>query len=303
MRIPRCRGALTRIIPLALSISLALLAPTGGGLAEAPDLPDGPIFPTPPVSIPARQPGALSGTEFGNLTKGMAGRERQRLAVNELLAGNVPEYLRSLRPVHLTARSMDGASVLTATVWVMPDYLAIGSDRDFLRIPLTRPSIALVSKAFDLTLPTKKIVDAVFEQADYRYSPQPLPPGPKMRSSAYYLRHQELIEGQHESGDPNSLVVGCKKDIVLTGRLRQRSDRIAIYGWHRRSGDPIQPLSLIHGARYADYSHGVRLMSPNVEIGGSVRSIYEVLADPLLAPILSDEGPIPQARQLVSSSG
>jgi hypothetical protein len=55
----------------------------------------------------------------------------------------------------------------------------------------------------------------------------------------------------------------------------------------------------VHGARYADYSHGVRLVWHEVSIGHERRSIYDVLADPVLAPVLSGEGPLRDARALM----
>jgi len=65
---------------------------------------------------------------------------------------------------------------------------------------------------------------------------------------------------------------------------------VAIYGWHWPWGSPIQPLSTVHGARYADYSHGVRLVSETVLIDDEPRQISTVLEDPDLAGLLSDEG-------------
>src|SRR5260221_9384151 len=76
--------------------------------------------------------------------------------------------------------------------------------------------------------------------------------------------------------------------------------RIAIYGWHLSSGHPIQPLNLWHGARYADYSHGARLVSQIVLVNDMQRSLYDVMSDPKLAPIISREGAIPLPRELVA---
>jgi len=88
------------------------------------------------------------------------------------------------------------------------------------------------------------------------------------------------------------LISGDKKDIVITNLLAKNEGKIAIYGWHRGPGDPIQPLSTVHAANYADYSHGVRLVSNRALINGELRSIYDILQTPTTARILSDEGPI-----------
>ena len=56
----------------------------------------------------------------------------------------------------------------------------------------------------------------------------------------------------------------------------------------------------MHGARYADYSHGVRLVSVVAYVDGRPRSLIDALQDPRLAPALSDEGPIARAAELMS---
>ena len=71
---------------------------------------------------------------------------------------------------------------------------------------------------------------------------------------------------------------------------------------NRLNGAPIQPLSTVHGACYADYSHGIRLVSETVVVDGKTRSVYDVLLDPVLSKVLSDEGPIPHLRELMNVS-
>jgi hypothetical protein len=83
--------------------------------------------------------------------------------------------------------------------------------------------------------------------------------------------------------------------LVLTNRLLANPDRVAIYGWHEDGGRPIQPLSTVHGARYADYSHGVRLVSAMAYVDGAARPLLDLLEDPRLARLVSDEGPISRA--------
>ena len=57
---------------------------------------------------------------------------------------------------------------------------------------------------------------------------------------------------------------------------RANPGKIAIYGWHRLNGAPIQPLSTVHGACYADYSHGIRLVSETVLVDGKTRFVHHV---------------------------
>ena len=85
----------------------------------------------------------------------------------------------------------------------------------------------------------------------------------------------------------------------MTNLLAGEPGKIAIYGWHRSRGYPIQPLSTVHGARYADYSHGIRLVSDIVLMDGQFESIYKILQDPSLADTLSDEGVLPNLGQMI----
>ena len=59
-----------------------------------------------------------------------------------------------------------------------------------------------------------------------------------------------------------------------------------------KNGKAIQPLSLVHGNYYSDYSHGIRLVSNTIEINGEAHPIEIVLKDPSLAKIISYEGPV-----------
>ena len=247
--------------------------------------------------VPPRPADAVSGSGFARRTAEMPVPEREAAALLELRRGNIPEFLRNLRPVQLRGgAACTGVESPTAIVWVMPDYLAIGSDDDFLRLPLSFPAAVTVAEEFGFALPTPKIVDAIYEQSALHLEPQPMTPGRSMCSMGYFLRHQQMIEEQRQGRRSGELVAGHKKDLVLTKRLRQQPGRVAIYGWHRLNGEPIQPLSIVHGEGYADYSHGVRLVSQTVWLAGEGRSIFEVLQDTALAPLLTREGVMEDAN-------
>ena len=223
----------------------------------------------------------------------MERHEREQAILDQITQGNLPGFLRKLVPVKLSDTTADGKT-FAATIFVMPDYLAIGSDHDFLRIPMNLHTAAAIARRFDFVLPTKKIVDALYDHSRCHFTPQPLPAGPQMTSTEYYRTHNAMIDQQAQSlGFPlGALSSGHKKDVVLTNRLATHPGQIAIYGWHRASGDPIQPLSTVHGAGYADYSHGIRLVAGRALVGDQWRSLHEILADSSLANVLSDEGPI-----------
>ena len=244
-------------------------------------------------NIPVAALQAVSGSQFAESVLKMDRHEREHAIQDQILAGNLPGFLRKLVPVKLTSEPA-GRKTLSATIFVMPEYLAIGSDGDFLRIPMNLHTATAIANRFGFMLPTKKIVDAIYDQSSCHFTPQPLPAGPQMTSTEYYRTHNAMIDKQSQAlGFPlGALVSGHKKDVVLTNRLVTRPGQIAIYGWHRATGAPIQPLSTVHGAGYADYSHGIRLVSRTAMVDGKLRSVADILHDSRLAKILSDEGPI-----------
>ncbi|TCP38748.1 hypothetical protein EV662_11849 [Rhodovulum marinum] len=251
------------------------------------------------AGIPNRPRGAAPGGALARKMDGLQGAERDRLIERELLAGNLPGFLRMLTPVTIRGRLPSGR-VGEVTICVTPDYLALGSDSDYLRVPMGLPAAARVADRFGFLLPTTRMVDAIFAQARLRLAPQPMTPGAAMTSTRYFWQHNRTVDGQTR-GRAGQLTAGQKKDLVLTNRLRRNPGRVAIYGWHKPDGQPIQPLSTVHGARYADYSHGVRLVSQTAYVGGRAVALADLLADPTYAGILSGEGPIEAPARLMAS--
>jgi hypothetical protein len=243
--------------------------------------------------IPTRSAQDLTGSQFVRYVSTMSPQGREQAIFDQIAEGNVPGFLRKLVPVELQCELANGQR-LTATIFVTPDYLAIGSDSDFLRIPMNLHTALTIAERFGFILPTRKMVDAIYVQSRYHLAPQPLPAGPEMRSTDYYWVHNQMIEDQVRAigARLGALISGDKKDVVLSNRLATHLGRIAIYGWHRGPGQPIQPLSTVHGANYEDYSHGIRLVSQWALVNGKLQSIRDLLQNPATARVFSDEGPI-----------
>ncbi len=240
-------------------------------------------------AMPSRRGGPAGSEFFAGLT-GVSGPDRDARAIAELARGNMPSFLQVLAPVTFRGQDGRGAQV-EITICVTPDYLALGSDKDYVRVPLGLPAAARIAGAFDMTLPTPRMVDAIYAQANVKLSPAPMTPGAQMSSTGYFVTHNATIEKQ--LGGRRGLVGGHKKDVVMANRMASAPGRVAIYGWHQSNGAPIQPVSTVHGANYADYSHGIRLVSKTAYLNGKAVSLDDLLASSRYAHLLNSDGPMP----------
>ncbi len=234
-----------------------------------------------------RSPGAPTGSAFVAEVGGLSLTQREQRIQEEILAGNVPGFLRRLWPVHVSAGGHEG------TYFVTPDYLCIGSDADFVRMPMTPLVAQPIADALGCLLTTRKMTNDVYAQATVKLAPSPISPQTTdITLVSTFVQHHQTIEGQRAGIPLGPLVAGIKKDVVITPQLATNPGKVAIYGWHQLSGVPIQPLYLGHGIQYVDYSHGIRLVAGTMLVDGVPMPVADVLADPSLAGLLSDEGVI-----------
>jgi hypothetical protein len=239
--------------------------------------------------IPKRPADAVGGTEFFKTLDKLTAAGREEAVEREILRGNIPDFLRAFQQVTVKAKDATGKEQ-TAAIEVMPDYLAIGSDMDFVRVPMTPRTAARIADAFGCALPTRKVVDEVYRAAGVKLEPKPLTQD--RESSGTFLRHNSIIEEQRAGKKLGELVAGIKKDMVVSNRLDEKLNRVAIYGWHKTDGKAIQPLTIVHTEEYVDYSHGVRLMQRAVKVDGKTWDVRQLLNSTNLCGLLSDEGSI-----------
>ena len=245
--------------------------------------------PATPPDIPARKVDAITGTEFIKSVAHLAREEREDAIRRELLSGNIPSFLRILRTVEVNAVDSSGTKH-TVSYDVMPDYLAIGSDKNFVRMPMTPYTGQAFCDAFGFVLPTSKMVDDIWAAATTHLEPRPLTI--ERESPLTFLQHHRIVEAQLKGVEPGVFVAGIKKDLVLTNKLLEKPQRVAIYGWHYSNGKPIQPVYTGHVDWYVDYSHGVRPVRRSMRVDGVVKSFESVMKDPQLRNLISNEGEI-----------
>ena len=88
------------------------------------------ILPTLADKLPPRSESAMTGAEFAKAIAEKEGRGREQAIEEQLLAGNMPDFLKELKPVRLGGR-LDNGKTVEVTIFVTPDYLAVGPTRIF----------------------------------------------------------------------------------------------------------------------------------------------------------------------------
>ena len=238
----------------------------------------------------------VTGSSFLAATARMGTAEREAQILAQLQRRNVPPFLRGNFSVSVTVAGRGHTIVFAA----LPDYLAIGfADADFVRIPTAAFTAQCAADAFNASLPTPKMVDLIWRAAPVHVEPRPLPPTANMTSNAWFAQENALVEAElaAQGSPPRHLGGGGdKKDVVLSTGYVAHPNSTCIYGWPWLNGSNIQELFCGHAASYADYSHGVRLVQSNVSLDGAQARLADVLADPVLSTLLSDEGPLASAR-------
>ena len=124
----------------------------------------------------------------------------------------------------------------------------------------------------------------------------PKPLTQEREAARTFQQHDGIIKGQLKGTKRGAFVAGIKKDVVVSNKLREKPNRVAIYGWHYPRGEPIQPLYAGHVDWYVDYSHGIRPVRRTMRVDGRTMRYEQILADSLLHVLLSDEGIIAAPR-------
>ena len=229
----------------------------------------------------------VTGEQFFKDAMTMQWKQRDSFAVKEILAGNIPTFLLKLIPINVIAIDSTTGKVNRATYYVMPDYLSVGTNKNWARIPLTPIAAQLIADSLQCFLPTRKMVNDIYANAAIKLTPVPM--YIHRDSTVTMWQHHLIIEGQRKQ--QKGLIAGIKKDIVISDLLTRsaKTNRVAIYGWHLPDGKPIQPLYTGHVNWYADYSHGVRLIFRKIKVNGNWMDYAKVMEHPILKKLLSDE--------------
>lgn len=236
--------------------------------------------------------GDMTGLAFAATIANMGlGPARELAIYQQFELGNIPDFMRAPKRVSISG----GGHCIE--VDVLPDVLCVGTDDDFMRLPMTPMTAQRIADLFAATLITPFLSDQVWRQADLHIDPMnvTMPPTAEMTSTKWFVDQNAKVE--HARAGRAGLIAGHKKDIVLANPLAlpQFHDRVAIYGWHQLSGTPIQglnpspniPPSHTHVRTYVDYSHGVRLMSLDLVLDNADRDFLEIVQDEEVSQLIN----------------
>ena len=247
----------------------------------------------------------ISGSRLMDSVSALELIDREKLILSLVKKGHIPNHLRTPIPVQHQQRV--GDSLYSIIFYVSPDYLSLGTDEDFSRIPMTPILAQQVMDEINAVLPTRKMVNLIWQAASLKLEPQPISPSDAMTTVPVFRQHETLIDAQvkadggaHELGE---LIAGHKKDVILSNRIASNLNKVVIYGWHWLTGSPIQPIYSGHVNWYADYSHGIRPVLSLCMVNGKLVQIREILRDEQLYVLLSDEsGPMSLTRYDTSAT-
>lgn len=244
-----------------------------------------------PLQIPQRDSNAETGSEFMQRMIPLELEEREEEIFKALASGNMPDFLRE--PIRLTSTFTDSIGQTHELIYeILPDYLAIGSNEDYCRIPMNPHTAQRLADALGASLITAQISDQIYAQAEVKLDPFFYKPvGRENESVEKFILHNTQIEQQKKEakGQHGQLIAGIKKDVILSNRLANSPNKVVIYGWHKLDGNPIQPVYSGHVDWYVDYSHGIRLMNNEVLLDGKITTVSKILSDPVLYRLLSNE--------------
>ncbi len=285
----------TRVLGLLICLWLAL----AGGLCRAQTL-----------SLPPRATNAPTGSQFINIILPMAQTDRENWVLAQIAAGNIPGWLRNLVPI--SASFATNGITHTVKYYATPDYLAIGSDQDYFLEPMTPILAQRLANLLHCSLPTRLMVNQIWTNSTVKLTASTFNPNNyAINTVPVFVLENTAVMGQRDAvtnAQPlGALVSGDKKDIIISTLIYnnlqgQAPKPVVIYGWIQPDGSPIQPEYNGHAESYMDYSHGIRMVQMAITVDGAPNTVTNILTDPVLWPLLSDEGAIAKPYYTVDNT-
>ena len=118
----------------------------------------------------------MRGTDFFKMVTTWHWKERDSAAVELILSGDVAKFLQRFVRIRTSISDSVTCKRVNALYYVAPDYLGIGTDDDWVRVPLTPNAAQKIADSLLCLLPTRKMVDDIYVQAKVKLEPVPCRP-------------------------------------------------------------------------------------------------------------------------------
>ena len=171
---------------------------------------------------------------------------------------------------------------------MLPDYLAIGSNEDFVYIPMNGITFGLICAAWGGSPPTKKIVSFTHKYAK-RIDFRPMTPTQgfpydhsMMHTDRYVIYNGWCKKAREKAGVKlGELVSGHKKDVILDPYLEEvQWKKVGVFGGYIGTRPIHNFEGHSHLWSYKDYSHGCRVVDQEVVFeDGSIDTVKNILED------------------------
>lgn len=218
------------------------------------------------------------------------GEERERMVRDFALRGDVPAHIQTWCTVPVEHEGLTGEFYCT------PDFLSIGSDDDWARVRINGVTAELIGEVAKAMLPTRKMVNAIYAASNKLAAKSWGPPYDHSMMCTHRWQPQDAAINQQiqsKGYERGSLMEGHAKNVVIgMGLSASHGQQIGIYGWFTSEGRAIQGPGVqwkAHEWSYTDYSQCIRLVHKEMLVGSKVMAVTDVLKDPALYPLISDE--------------
>lgn len=256
--------------------------------------------------LPERPSNAITGSQFmqemqklGNMNYKGTQAKMERLVEAEIAKGNIPSFCRPENMKTMTMEGQDGTKVQFKAAL---DYLAIGSDNDYVRVPITPILAQTLSEKYGWGMPTRAMAHSIHDQADIKLMGVGLVNSEEdelqMQGIGFIQKHNSKIEkqlgpaGTERLRSGKSLVAGHKKDVIISRYVIDNPNGAMDYsGLYTDGRNPVQD-NPAHEWTYRDYSHGFRPIGGNVIIAypdGTTQTMkyYDAIKNAKIAKVLN----------------
>lgn len=173
------------------------------------------------LNLPVRSISSKNGTQIISTLAPLSLTAREDTIFAQIISGNVPDFLRTLSEV-TTVTNISGTNH-TVIFYVIPDYLALGCDSDYFLCPMTPLLAQRISDYIGYTLPTRKMVNDIWQAATIKMAPQSIPPSAQMTTVPVFAKHDSMVWVQRQplilAHPLGELVAGDKKDVVISNQI------------------------------------------------------------------------------------